>query len=225
MSIFVCGDIHGTFDINKLDPFMTRNDLNEKDYLIICGDTGICGFSKDEEAKTRAYLRNLPVTILFCDGNHERFDTLNSYPIDEWHGGKVHMMEPGIIHLMRGQLYEIEDKTFFAFGGAYSIDRLGRQSGETWFPEELPSEEEYAEGWKNLKAQDYTVDYVITHTAPYEVICALGYEIYGEALEQVRFFQKIADRVKFREWYFGHFHEDTDLGHYHCRMDKVTQLQ
>ena len=224
MSIFVCGDIHGTFDINKLDPFIGRNDLSEKDYLIICGDTGICGFSKGEDIKTRAYLRKLPMTILFCDGNHERFDTLNSYPIDEWHGGKVHMIEPGIIHLMRGQIYEIENKTFFVFGGAYSIDRLGRKLGETWFQEELPSGEEYEEGWKNLKAHDYTVDYMITHTAPYEVICALGYEIYGEALEQVRFFQNVAERVTFREWYFGHFHEDTDLGRYHCRIDKVTQL-
>ena len=123
MSIFVCGDIHGTFDINKLDPFIGRNDLSEKDYLIICGDTGICGFSKDEEIKTRAYLRKLPMTILFCDGNHERFDTLNSYPIDEWHGGKVrHIVKDKVILLERGQVFEIEGKTFFTFGGAASHD-------------------------------------------------------------------------------------------------------
>ena len=46
MSIFVCGDIHSTLDINKLDGFIGREDLNENDYLIICGDTGICGFVK-----------------------------------------------------------------------------------------------------------------------------------------------------------------------------------
>ena len=49
MSIFVCGDIHSTLDINKLDQFIERDDLTEKDYLIICGDTGICGFSKEQE--------------------------------------------------------------------------------------------------------------------------------------------------------------------------------
>ena len=38
MSIFVCGDIHSTLDINKLDRFIGREDLNENDYLIICGD-------------------------------------------------------------------------------------------------------------------------------------------------------------------------------------------
>lgn len=35
MSIFVCGDIHSTLDINKLDQFIERDDLTEKDYLII----------------------------------------------------------------------------------------------------------------------------------------------------------------------------------------------
>lgn len=225
MSIFVCGDIHGTLNINKLDMFMGREDLSEEDYLIICGDTGICGFGKDDEKRTREYLRKLPMTVLFCDGNHERFDELNSFPIDEWHGGKVHIIEPGIIHLMRGQIYEIEDKLFFTFGGAYSIDRATRILGFTWFEEELPSEEEYEEAWENLKAHDYMVDYIITHTAPYEVTSALGYENHDEALEQVRFFQNIADRVEFQEWYFGHFHEDTDLDNYHCRIDEITQLE
>ena len=224
MSIFVCGDIHSTLDINKLDQFMNREDLNENDYLIICGDTGICGFSKEQELATREYLRNLPMTVLFVDGNHERFDTLNDYPVDEWHGGKVHMIEPGIIHLMRGQIYLIDGKSFFAFGGAYSIDRAGRILGYTWFEEELPSKEEYEEAWENLKAYDYEVDYVMTHTGPYEVITELGYECHDEALEQVRFFQKIADNIEFQDWYFGHFHEDVDVDNFHCRIDEVTLL-
>ena len=59
MSIFVCGDIHSTLDINKLDQFIERDDLTEKDYLIICGDTGICGLSKEQETATREYLRKL----------------------------------------------------------------------------------------------------------------------------------------------------------------------
>lgn len=225
MSIFVCGDIHSTLDINKLDQFIGREDLDENDYLIICGDTGICGFSKKQEAATRAYLRNLPMTVLFADGNHEQFDALNSYSVDEWHGGKVHIIEPGIIHLMRGQVYIIEGKRFFVFGGAYSVDRAYRDLGLTWFEEELPSEEEYNEGWRNLKENDYVVDYIISHTGPYEVITELGYKCPDEALEQVRFFQKVADRVDFKDWYFGHLHEDVDYENYHCRIDEVTWIE
>lgn len=225
MSIFVCGDIHATLDINKLDGFIGRDDLNENDYLIICGDTGICGFSKEYEAETRAYLRKLPMTVLFVDGNHENFTALNSYPVEEWHGGKVHIIEPGIIHLMRGQIYQIDGKTFFTFGGAYSIDRAHRDLGLTWFEEEIPSEEEYKEAWKNLKANDHIVDYIISHTGPYEVVIELGYECHDEALDQVRFFQQVADQVDFQDWYFGHLHEDVDVENFHCRIDEVTQIE
>ena len=225
MSIFVCGDIHSTLDINKLDQFIERDDLTEKDYLIICGDTGICGFSKEQETATREYLRKLPMTILFADGNHEQFDALNSYSIDEWNGGKVHIIEPGIIHLMRGQVYQIDGKRIFIFGGAYSIDRAYRDLGCTWFEEEIPSQEEYEEAWKNLEACDYEVDYIISHTGPYEVITELGYECHDEALEQVRFFQQVADCVDFKDWYFGHLHEDVDVENFHCRIDEVTQIE
>ena len=225
MSIFVCGDIHSTLDINKLDQFIERDDLTEKDYLIICGDTGICGFSKEQETATREYLRKLPMTILFADGNHEQFDVLNSYSVDEWNGGKVHIIEPDIIHLMRGQVYQIDGKRFFVFGGAYSIDRAYRNLGFTWFEEEIPSQEEYEEAWKNLEACDYEVDYIISHTGPYEVITELGYECHDEALEQVMFFQQVADCVDFKDWYFGHFHEDVDVENFHCRIDEVTQIE
>jgi hypothetical protein len=225
MSIFVCGDIHSTLDIDKLNQFMNRDDLNEKDYLIICGDTGICGFSKKQEALTREYLKNLPMTVLFADGNHEKFDALNSYPVEEWHGGKVHIIEPGIIHLMRGQVYWIDGKKFFVFGGAYSADRSWRTLGLTWFEEELPSQEEYEEAWKNLENCDYKVDYIITHTGPYKITTKMGYECHDEALEQARFFQQIAEKVDFKDWYFGHLHKDIDIDNFHCRIDDVTQIE
>lgn len=221
----MCGDIHSTLDINKLDSFIGRPDLKENDYLIICGDTGICGFSKEQETATRLYLKNLPMTVLFVDGNHEQFDALNSYSVDEWHGGKVHIIESGIIHLIRGQVYRIDGKKFFAFGGAYSSDRAYRELGITWFDEELPSKEEIDEGWKNLENNDYKVDYIISHTGPYEVITKLGYECHDAALEQLKFFQEVAERVDFKDWYFGHFHEDVDFENFHCRMDKVTQIE
>jgi hypothetical protein len=225
MSVFVCGDIHSTLDIDKLNQFMNRDDLNEKDYLIICGDTGICGFSKKQEALTREYLKNLPMTVLFADGNHEKFDALNSYSVEEWQGGKVHIIEPGIIHLMRGQVYRIDGKKFFVFGGAYSADRSWRTLGLTWFEEELPSQEEYEEAWKNLENCDYKVDYIITHTGPYKITTKMGYECHDEALEQARFFQQIAEKVDFKDWYFGHLHKDIDIDNFHCRIDDVTQIE
>lgn len=126
---------------------------------------------------------------------------------------------------MRGQVYQIDGKRFFVFGGAYSIDRAYRDLGFTWFEEEIPSREEYEEAWRNLEACDYEVDYIISHTGPYEVVAELGYEVFDEGIEQVRFFQQVADRVDFQDWYFGHFHEDADVENFHCRIDEVTQIE
>lgn len=72
------------------------------------------------------------------DGNHENFDLINEYPVEEWCGGKVHIIrcdkegKPKIIHLMRGQVFEIEGKKIFTVGGAYSIDKYMRTPHRSW---------------------------------------------------------------------------------------------
>ena len=121
MSILITGDTHGTFDIRKVTKFFEKAEkrYTKEDFLIICGDVGVCGVTgKAYEAETRKVLRGLPVTVLFIDGNHENFDDLDSYAVEQWHGGKVHIIEDDIIHLMRGQVFDIEGKLFFTFGGA-----------------------------------------------------------------------------------------------------------
>lgn len=44
------------------------------------------------------------------------------YPVAEWHGGKVHRIRPHVLHLMRGQIFELEGCRFFTMGGAKSHD-------------------------------------------------------------------------------------------------------
>lgn len=211
MAFIITGDTHGTLDIQKLIVFFDEheNEYTDDDYLIICGDVGVCGFNPDDEKETRRILRDLPVTVLFIDGNHENHQRLNDYPVDEWMGGKVHVIESGIIHLMRGQVYNIKGTTFFTFGGAASIDRNVRIEGFDWFPEEIPSHEEYEEGLDNLDKCDYKVDYIISHTAPREVAAALGYgEDSTDEIALRRYLQQIADEADYEKWFFGHFHED-----------------
>lgn len=78
MSFIISGDTHGMIDIGKIVKFFDEHEgeYTSEDYLIICGDVGVCGFSASEEAETRSVLRNLPVTILFVDGNHENLNNL-----------------------------------------------------------------------------------------------------------------------------------------------------
>lgn len=229
MAFFITGDIHGTTNIHKLQRFFLgrENEFSkEEDYVIICGDVGVCGFSAEEEVETRRILRELPVTTLFIDGNHENFEQLNSYAEEEWNGGKVHFIENDIIHLMRGQVYDIDGTVFFTFGGAYSTDRMYRREGVSWFPEEIPTREEYEEGFKNLEKVNFKVDYICSHTAPREVAAAIGYgEMSDEETELRRYLQRIADHTEFDAWYFGHFHEDSEVEDmFYCLYDDVVEI-
>lgn len=227
MSIFVTGDTHATLDIDKLPRFFDRSKYTKKDYVIICGDVGVCGFSPVIEQETRRILRNLPVTVLWIDGNHENFDEMEEYPVEKWNGGNVQFMEDDIIHLMRGQVYTIEGLKFFTFGGAYSIDRYSRTEGISWFPQELPSEEEYEEGIWNLKKNNFEVNYIISHTGPYEVVSAMNYADDIDDEEELRhYLQRIADETEFTSWYFGHFHEDEEIDdRFHCIYDSIIKLE
>ena len=53
------------------------------------------------------------------------FDRLYQYPVEDWHSGKVHKIRESVLHLMRGQVFEIEEKKIFSFGGASSHDIQG----------------------------------------------------------------------------------------------------
>ena len=40
----------------------------------------------------------------------------------EWNGGKAHKIRDSVLHLMRGEIFDIDNKKIFAFGGARSHD-------------------------------------------------------------------------------------------------------
>ncbi|MCR5733480.1 MAG: metallophosphoesterase [Lachnospiraceae bacterium] len=229
MSFVISGDTHGMLDIGKVVDFFNEHEgeYTSDDYLIICGDVCVCGFSASEERETRKVLRNLPVTTLFIDGNHENFEQLNSYGVDTWNGGKVHFIESGIIHLMRGQVFDIDGTSFFTFGGAYSIDKMYRTEGLSWFPEEIPSRKEYEEGWRNLEKTDFKVDYILTHSGPREVAAAMGYgEMSDDEIELRQYLQRVADNTDFTAWYFGHFHVDDQVEDmFFCLYDELTVIE
>ena len=96
--------------------------MTKDDYMIVCGDFG-CVWNGDKSDDTQLdRLEALPFTVLFVDGNHENFDALNKYPVEEWRGGKAHKIRPQVIHLIRGQVLELQGRSFFTMGGAQSYD-------------------------------------------------------------------------------------------------------
>ena len=152
--------------------------------------------------------------VLFIDGNHENFDLLNAYPVEEWKGGKIHRIRPNIIHLMRGQVFVIEGNKIFTFGGASSVDREMRTEGVSWWAAEVPDYAEFDEGIANLKRHDNTVDYIITHTADERAMyypAMVRMLARKEVRPENRMLSTFEDTVTYRHWYFGHYHIDASV--------------
>ena len=91
------------------------------------------------------------------------------------------------------------------------MDKSLRIHGVSWWPEELPNNEEYHNASINLRKVNNTVDYVITHTAPKTVIYLMKqYPDYHDA-ELTGFFDWIYHDINFKHWYFGHWHRDEKI--------------
>lgn len=219
--IYVIGDRHGEADGFSEEKLPGQSRWTARDTVIVTGDFGYVmrGERKNlpERNKLDALARK-PYTIVFCDGNHEGFDLLETYPEEQRWGGPVRRIRPNLFWLQRGCVYTIEGSTFFVMGGAYSMDREWRlryQSicGEKiWFEQELPDPEEYRRGIRALEACGHQVDYIITHTAPRTVIPRiLGKYPDDHDRELTGFLDWIYHDVTFRRWYFGHFHEDLEV--------------
>ena len=212
--IYVTGDTHRDADSLKLGLFAENApQLTKSDYVIVAGDFGGVWSEKTLDDDLAIY-EKLPFTVLFVDGNHENFDLLNSYPVSKWCGGKVHFIKPDVIHLMRGQVFEIEGNTVFTFGGATSIDKYRRREGVSWWKEEVPSYEELDEGIANLKRYGNKVDYIITHSCGeralmYPPLRTRTFQMgrYPEN-QMLSYFEDI---VRYKKWYFGHYHMDGKL--------------
>lgn len=223
-TVLITGDLHGNIDSHKLSNrvFPYKN-LTKNDYVIITGDAGTCWYDNQKDKYIQQWLSAKPWTTLFCDGNHENFDQLNRYPVTEWHGGKVHMITDSLIHLMRGQIYEINDETYFVMGGAMSPDKHRRVKGYDWWDEELPSLAEYEEAENNLKLHNYTVDYVITHDCPSRVKHRMYVNTSRNCLND--WLNDIDAQLTFKHWYFGHYHLDETFDDRHtCLFQQVIPV-
>ena len=120
--VLVTGDLHGNFERFKPKYFPEQARMTKQDIMICTGDFGGVWFGDSRDDETLDWLERLPFTLAFVCGNHENYDALERYPVVEWHGGKVHRIRPHVLHLMRGQIFELEGYRFFTMGGAKSHD-------------------------------------------------------------------------------------------------------
>ena len=214
--IFITGDTHGDYDVGKLYTrnFRIQSQLTKEDFLIIVGDFGACWYGDRRDDYRLNWYEQRNFTTLFLDGNHENHKRLNAFPVEEWHGGLIHRIRPSVIHLMRGQVYDISGKTFFAMGGAQSVDKWWRIEGCSWWPEELPNEEEYKTATENLDRHNWKVDYVLTHCCGNNITYQLLTH-HPQTDKLTDFLMYVDGRLEYRTWFFGHHHIDKMVDRKH----------
>lgn len=234
MAVYITGDIHGLID----DPhrfeiwnFPEGAELTKDDHLIILGDFGM-PFDLLENDRDLQALNDKPWTTLFIDGNHEYFPFLGELEVEQWHGGRVqrYPRHKSIIHLMRGEVYNIDGHSFFCMGGAASLDKAFQARNGTWYKEELPDKSEYANAEKNLDECGWEVDFVLSHTCSNRMLeVAIGRKGRSGASvimdKLTDYFEDLEDRLDYGRWFFGHFHQDADLDEKHTVLyQRVVDL-
>ena len=212
--IYITGDTHGRNDVLKLRNNTTLLNSNKEDYLIIAGDFGGVWDGNWQDRVVQSFYNEQLYTTLFIDGNHENFDLLIQYPVDYWNGGKVHRISEKIIHLMRGQVFTIADKSIFTFGGGLSIDKIYRTPGLNWWPQEDPSECEWREAMDNLERYSFQIDYIVTHAGPESIVrneIHSMHKLLRLDCRTEKFLDKVLESVNYKHWFCGHYHFDMEI--------------
>lgn len=252
--VYVTGDCHGYFDKFSKRRFKAQKWMTHDDFVIICGDFGGVWKGDDYEGELLDYLNNKSFTTLFVEGNHENFDMLyNKFAEVDFHGGKAHKIRDHVYHLMRGYVFDLCGKKFFAFGGASSHDiedgildtkdyaterdflekwrsmsmsgKRFRVKGVSWWPEELPSTEEMNRGVESLQVCDYKVDFVITHCLPSSIQSYISFGQYDTDCLTDYLQQLIDSGLQFEGFYSGHYHTDEDvLDKFHIMYNKIRRI-
>ena len=230
--IFVTGDTHtGWMERFSMAAFWEQKTMTKDDYVIVLGDFGIWDDSKREHYGLD-WLEKKSFTTLFISGNHENYDMLDAMPVTEWNGGKVNVIRPSVLHLRRGQVFTIEGKKFFTFGGAGSHDisdgildsndpdfkrkkkRMEKHPSaqyrinhESWWERELPNEEEMEEGRNNLRAHQNCIDFILTHSPCTSILEKMDPDmsVYKKDI-LTEYLEEIKNRTQYGHWLFGHMH-------------------
>lgn len=215
--VFITGDKHGNFSF--LEDFCYENNTTTEDTLIILGDAGINYFLKKIDEEIKKEIAKYPITLFCIHGNHEerpqniptyKLKYFSEYGCNCWYEEKF----PTILFPENG-IAEIKGNKCLIIGGAYSIDKYYRLVNHySWFESEQLTEEEKNEIFSSLEEND-SFDYIFTHTAP------LNYEptyLFLKFIDQSQvdksmeiFLQKVYDKVRFKKWYFGHYHDNKDF--------------
>ena len=80
----------------------------------------------------------------------------------------------------------------------------------------MPSNKEYEEGLDNLDKCDWKVDLVVSHDCSTSIFEKLMAGLYVKSLTSInKYFEVLEEKLDYKQWYFGHYHEDRWIDEKH----------
>ena len=95
--IYLISDLHESTNFKALNDYLSEDHSN--DLLIILGDIGLKFRDTEENEKFTQYFLSIKYPVAFIDGNHENYQYIYSYPVEEWNGGLVHRQDHRLKHV------------------------------------------------------------------------------------------------------------------------------
>jgi len=181
MKFKLLSDIHGDFQfyfqwLHQKEPIDT--------WTIQLGDFGL-GFEKPLDQMYERGIYGWDERNLFIRGNHDSPDICRKQ--------KAYM----------GDFGYFKDRLFFVSGG-WSIDRMHRQAGRDWWPDEelsIPQCEECLKLWEETKPE-----YVISHDCPDSIKDLIVKPISVKPCRTGLLFDEMLRIHQPKKWIFGHYH-------------------
>lgn len=207
--IILTGDTHANIDRLL---FINDSEMTKDDIVIILGDFGVIWGDSEMTDWCLKKLSEKNFTTAFLDGNHENFHEIARLEKKAfWNGGKVGILPHDIIHLLRGEIYNIEGRIIGVCGGANSIDLWHRREGISWWREEEITDNDINNFMAAAGKYNNEIDIILSHDAPASMIPIV--KLYsgvndGDISNSQKQLEKINQLVKFKKWYFGHWHID-----------------
>ena len=225
--VYITGDTHRNF--NRVITFCDKFNTSKEDVLIILGDVGINFWGEEEDKEVKKKLSQLPISFFCIHGNHEmRPESIATYKETERYGGTVYWEPefPNLLFAKDSEIYVLGGKRSIAIGGAYSVDKDVRiMSGYGWWPDEQPSAEIMKRVTKRLDSENWSVDFVLSHTCPYNRMGdVLPYRYPGVDSTTEKWLETIEERLTYIKWYCGHFHKNVRTGSMQFLYEDIIML-
>lgn len=239
MSIYIMGDIHGSF--KPIRDFHLRHNTN-KEYIqdnnkvmILLGDAGLNYFFNERDESFKKKLGKYPFTYFVIRGNHEERPSICAkMNLNKWHQeltwGWYVWVENDYPYIKYADdsvaIYDIPYKNDEQFDilftlktliipGAYSVDKYKRiQEGWSWFPQEQLSKSEMLDGKNLLNSSNWNCDLVLSHTCPRifeptDLFLPTTNQALVEKDMEV-YLGEIEHKLNYKAWLWGHYHSHRE---------------